>query len=1314
MYPPPSDPKPKKRGLLRRLLDKWRIKLEPELLAEAEAEAEAHVLRQQRLHQYQHQQRDATAQDQQYAGIQPRTAACLEQQSYDPVWTSASKRRPHGSVPYELAPASPTRSPAADQAAAAALPSRDALAPPPPPLPAHEGADRRPRMPSLACRPLESNIRRGMVDVALVAVASRPRPGSRGSGGGCESGPQTSGGVVGSAGSSVVGSAAVHQRLLASASSARDYSLDVAPFGSKLSFAGSDGGDGDDRAAGRAGVGTEAAPSRHSRRPSGTQGTSRSQELAQPAPAQAQFGRRSLPHHPTASAAEALTPAGQQQPTAAPLQPLDAHAAAPLVPLLPGSQDDDSGGTGSDDLPGGGGPPRDSGARRGLDAGDAERRAQFVIPDHELETDPGFMGTAEVEAEALAVGTFSFRDLEAVQAPAAAAAGMPTAPSKQVPARQGLQQQQPHEEGLAALEPAEEEAEASDGGGGGVAAAGSGAVLLTDSGLNAFRSSSELAGSGAPRPLWRPQLQSAAAAAGHDSSGGAHHQPQPQRHQGRPAREAPASGSGEPGKGGRHASAAAPPAAGGGSAGSVSGGDGDGGGSGSGGKTECRLGEDGAWVASSVQRFGMPVKPSWVVSAPTAMEAAPAGPGGASAAATAWQQSGLYHPAAGEDLEDTAAGAAGSGYAGPPMPAQATAGGGRQSRRVPSRDDVPQPGILSSSLQPQPHASGARAAREDQTLADDGLGGRHRCRSGDAAGASPLMISHQYGGGGGAPPLPHMSTGAISGSSGGGGLAGRQLIMAELERLDAQLAEELAEVPAQREHHSLRLGLISSLLETSRTTQPAHAAYAPGGGADGAGGGGGAAPAGAASASASLDSRLLDEAAALRRTVAGLEAREALLRFARMEWGRARALMAGVRVSRRQATPLQAILFSDTLARIRAFQRQQQQRQQVEEEEQQQQQHPQEQHRGPLSAQVTYNLYGDSAADAEDGDQRQRYWDQQQYSGRDRYTDFDMAAERGIQLPYVGGTLYDNGLYGEAAPRRVIVVGGGGGGGGGGGAVRGGRAPAAGDDRRFTMEEEDEEEEVGEGDAAERGEGGRAYESGSEGEDEEDRGDDGVEEGSDGGEGGEGEEEDQEESEMQSAFLASCITLTRTSLDIVGAGGGTSSAAFAAARAAPLLSAASPFSGGGGGAGGRAGAGGGGAGDAPQDAEEEELVETLDAYGSLGRGLSGSGSGGGGSTGFRHAGHYARETRGNGAAHHRGGGVAEVNAARAAARYGDGSVGGGGDARMYGGPVGRQAAVSGLAAGGGSTAAAHHQTVSRGESVGRSGEAYGGSSVAGR
>ncbi|GIL67378.1 hypothetical protein Vafri_20778, partial [Volvox africanus] len=125
---------------------------------------------------------------------------------------------------------------------------------------------------------------------------------------------------------------------------------------------------------------------------------------------------------------------------------------------------------------------------------------------------------------------------------------------------------------------------------------------------------------------------------------------------------------------------------------------------------------------------------------------------------------------------------------------------------------------------------------------------------------------------------------------------------------------------------SPRLGLIVSLLGTScrqitATTNPtttARSASAPGGC------GSAAAEGGSPLEPSPLDERLLDEQEVLRLNLAALQRREELLQVAAKEWGKARAIMTGVRVSRKQAGPLQAILFSDTLARIRAFQKAQQ------------------------------------------------------------------------------------------------------------------------------------------------------------------------------------------------------------------------------------------------------------------------------------------------------------------------------------------------------------------------------------------------------
>ncbi|GIM05442.1 hypothetical protein Vretimale_9874, partial [Volvox reticuliferus] len=130
-----------------------------------------------------------------------------------------------------------------------------------------------------------------------------------------------------------------------------------------------------------------------------------------------------------------------------------------------------------------------------------------------------------------------------------------------------------------------------------------------------------------------------------------------------------------------------------------------------------------------------------------------------------------------------------------------------------------------------------------------------------------------------------------------------------------------------------RLRLIASLLETSSrqitatttlltgATTAARSASAPGGcGAASTNGGAPLEP-------SPLDERLRDEQEALRLNLAALHQREDLLQFAAKEWGKARAIMTGVRVSRKQAGPLQAILFSDTLARIRAFQKAQAQQQ---------------------------------------------------------------------------------------------------------------------------------------------------------------------------------------------------------------------------------------------------------------------------------------------------------------------------------------------------------------------------------------------------
>ncbi|KXZ53792.1 hypothetical protein GPECTOR_6g710 [Gonium pectorale] len=173
-------------------------------------------------------------------------------------------------------------------------------------------------------------------------------------------------------------------------------------------------------------------------------------------------------------------------------------------------------------------------------------------------------------------------------------------------------------------------------------------------------------------------------------------------------------------------------------------------------------------------------------------------------------------------------------------------------------------------------------------------------------------------------PLPH-GAGAASADGdveseaggrvggGGGGGAGGDAIADEVLSLVASLEEELAAIEAARSKHELRLKLVDSLLDMM-----------PGGPGGGPTRGSPTAPpplpAGASSSSA-LAVRLSSERARLLWELGALALRAELLGYARGEWGKVTAVLSGVRVSRRQAAPLQAILFSDTLARIRAFQK---------------------------------------------------------------------------------------------------------------------------------------------------------------------------------------------------------------------------------------------------------------------------------------------------------------------------------------------------------------------------------------------------------
>ncbi|KAG2494391.1 hypothetical protein HYH03_007444 [Edaphochlamys debaryana] len=283
--------------------------------------------------------------------------------------------------------------------------------------------------------------------------------------------------------------------------------------------------------------------------------------------------------------------------------------------------------------------------------------------------------------------------------------------------------------------------------------------------------------------------------------------------------------------------------------------------------------------------------------------------------ATDWRDSDFYQPSAERRPRRESAG---SGHSSqqrlPPGLAEARGSGpgrmeGASQAAVGGRGEAPWPAEV-----PWPMAAGAPALQPPPaSYQHPHAPAGHRPPPPQPA-AQPRAAAHaQHPPPHRAPP-PAAAAAAAAAHSGGlahgsaAGLSGRQAILDELDGLLAAIADELVEVDQAAEQVNTRMRLVAALLDSS--------AAAPGAAA---------APSSSPEAGSALEAGLRAEAGRLRRGLAELAARQRLLRYAAAEWGKVKAVMAGVRVSRRQAGPLQAILFSDTLARIRGFQRDQQQ-----------------------------------------------------------------------------------------------------------------------------------------------------------------------------------------------------------------------------------------------------------------------------------------------------------------------------------------------------------------------------------------------------